>query len=60
MKLTVHAIIIARKGEMALALHILNGLGALKSFGLDCGSLLRFDFCPPEPVAHSCGRISFH
>jgi hypothetical protein len=35
MKLTVHATIIARKGEMALALHILNGLDGLKSSGLD-------------------------
>jgi hypothetical protein len=33
MRLTVHASIIARKGEMALALQILNGLGGLKSFG---------------------------
>jgi hypothetical protein len=35
MKLTVHAAIIARKGEMAVALHILNGLGGLKSSGFD-------------------------
>jgi hypothetical protein len=41
MKLTVHATIIARKGGMALALHILNRLGGLKSSGYDCGSLLR-------------------
>ena len=34
-KLTVHAAIIARKGEMALALQILNRLGGLKSFGFD-------------------------
>jgi len=32
-KLTVHASIIARKGEMVLALHALNGIGGLKSSG---------------------------
>jgi hypothetical protein len=37
MKLTVHAAIIARKGEMALALHLLNGFGGLKSFGGQAG-----------------------
>jgi hypothetical protein len=35
MKSTVHATIISRKGGMALALHLLNGLDGLKSSGLD-------------------------